>query len=82
MDRREFLKTAGGGAAALALASCTGSTGRGGDGNRHRLAAEGQMPQRAEGVGLLGPPSRERTAGSTSTNRRSTASWTTPSSMG
>ena len=54
MDRREFLKTAGGGAAALALASCTGSTGRGGDGNRHRLAAEGQMPQRAEGVGLLG----------------------------
>lgn len=54
MDRRDFLKTAGAGAAALAAASCTSGILGKGPGKGTRLAEEGKMPQRMEGVGLLG----------------------------
>ena len=54
MDRREFLKTAGLGAAAAGLAACAPKTLVEESGAKTDKGLDGTMPQHYPGVGLLG----------------------------
>ena len=54
MDRREFLKKAGVGAAALGVGACAPGSLKGGSDSRETKSAQGNMASNYEGVGLLG----------------------------
>ena len=54
MDRREFLKKAGVGAAALGVGACAPGSLKGGSDSGETKSAQGNMASNYEGVGLLG----------------------------